>query len=265
MLQLTDVSVVYDGAILVLKGVSLTADTGRITAVLGANGAGKTTTLKAISGLLYDERGEITHGSITLDGELLNGRHAHEVVARGVVQVFEGRRVFANLTVEENLMVGAHTRPSREQARGTMEQVFDLFPRLRERHRQDAGYLSGGEQQMLAIGRALMSEPRVILLDEPSLGLAPQIIADIFRVILRLKQERNLTVLLVEQNASIALEVADDAYVMETGRIVLQGPAATLRENPEVRELYLGVNEAGTRRSYRDMRGMRRRRHWAAA
>jgi branched-chain amino acid transport system ATP-binding protein len=264
MLQLTDVSVVYDGAILVLKNVSLSVETGRITAVLGANGAGKTTTLKAISGLLYDERGEITHGTITLDGEPLKGLPPHEVVARGVVQVFEGRRVFPNLTVEENLLVGAHTRPSRQQVQRTMEQVYDLFPRLRERRRQDAGYLSGGEQQMLAIGRALMSEPRAILLDEPSLGLAPQITADIFRIIVRLKRERNLTVLLVEQNAALALEIADDAYVMETGRIVLRGPAATLRENPEVKQSYLGVNEGGARRSYRETRTARRRRHWAA-
>ena len=264
MLQLTGVSVVYDGAILVLKDVTLAAETGRITALLGANGAGKTTTLKAISGLLYGERGEVTQGAITLDGQSLKGRQAHEVVARGVVQVFEGRRVFANLTVEDNLMVGAHTRPSREQVRTTMDEVFELFPRLRERHRQEAGFLSGGEQQMLAIGRALMSAPRMILLDEPSLGLAPQIIEDIFRVILRLRDERGMTVLLVEQNASIALEVADHAYVMESGRIVLQGAASALRENPEVKELYLGVNESGLRRSYRDVRITRRRRRWAA-
>ncbi len=262
MLQLNDVSVVYDGAILVLKGVSLNVEKGCITTLLGANGAGKTTTLKAISGLLYGERGEVTQGTITLDGGSINGRPAHELVTRGVAQVFEGRRVFANLTVEENLMVGGHIRPSREQVRTSIEQVYALFPRLRERRKQDAGYLSGGEQQMLAIGRALISDPRLILLDEPSLGLAPLIVEEIFRTIVRLKQELGKTILLVEQNAAVALEIADWAYVMETGRIMLNGPAESVRANPAVQHFYLGLNSEGERRSYRDARAARRRVRW---
>ena len=264
MLTLNNVEVVYDGVILVLKGVSLGAGPGRITALLGANGAGKTTALKAISGLLHAERGQITKGVIELDGERLDLLAPHDIVSRGVVQIFEGRRVFEGLSVEENLVVGGHTQARLHQIRRGMEFVFGLFPLLKERRRQQAGYLSGGEQQMLAIGRALISEPKVILLDEPSLGLAPLIVEQIFQIILRLKQDRNLTVLLVEQNAAMALEVADYAYVMETGRIMLQGEAATLRENPEVKEFYLGLNEVGARRSYRDVRHGRRRRHWAA-
>ncbi len=264
MLTLTNVDVVYDGVILVLKGVSLGAAPGRITALLGANGAGKTTTLKAISGLLHAERGQVTKGVIELDGERLDHLAPHDIVSRGVVQVFEGRRVFEGLSVEENLVVGGHTLPRLHQIRRGIEFVYGLFPLLKERRRQQAGYLSGGEQQMLAIARALISEPKVILLDEPSLGLAPLIVEQIFQIILRLKQDRNLTVLLVEQNAAMALEVADYAYVMETGRIMLQGEAAALRENPEVKEFYLGLNEVGARRSYRDVRHGRRKRHWAA-
>jgi branched-chain amino acid transport system ATP-binding protein len=234
MLTLDNIEVVYDGVILVLKGVSLTAGQGQITTLLGANGAGKTTTLKAISGLLHAERGQITKGSIDFDGERLDRLAPHDIVGRGITQVFEGRRVFENLTVEENLVVGG-------------------------RH-QHAGYLSGGEQQMLAIGRALVSEPKVILLDEPSLGLAPLIVESIFSIIRRLKEERGQTVLLVEQNAALALDLADHGYVMENGRIVLEGPAADLRENPEIKEFYLGLNEVGARRSYRDARQRRRRR-----
>lgn len=264
MLRLHDVEVVYDSAILVLKGITLAADAGRITALLGANGAGKTTTLKAISGLLHGERGQITRGTITLDGQPIERLPPHAVVARGVTQVFEGRRVFANLTVEENLLVGGHIQPSGERVRSAIEQVYEFFPRLAERRRLDAGYLSGGEQQMLAIGRALISEPRLILLDEPSLGLAPLIVEEIFRIIIRLKETLGKTVLLVEQNAAVALEIADHAYVMETGRIALAGPAAELRADPAVREFYLGINEAGTRRSYRDARPERRRQRWPA-
>ncbi len=264
MLTLSNVDVVYDGVILVLKGMSLGAGPGRITALLGANGAGKTTTLKAISGLLHAERGQITKGTIELDGERLDILPPHDVVSRGVVQVFEGRRVFEGLSVEENLVVGGHSQAGLHQIRRGIEFVYGLFPLLHERRRQQAGYLSGGEQQMLAIGRALISQPKVILLDEPSLGLAPLIVEQIFQIIVRLKQEQNLTVLLVEQNAAMALDVADYAYVMENGRIMLQGEAAALRENPEVKEFYLGLNEVGARRSYRDVRHGRRRRHWAA-
>ena len=264
MLTLNNLEVVYDSVILVLKGISLTAREGEITALLGANGAGKTTTLKAISGLLHAERGEVTKGTIDFNGERIDRLLPHDIVRRGIVQVFEGRRVFENLTVEENLVVGGHTRVAMQTVRHNIDQAFELFPILKERRRQQAGYLSGGEQQMLAIGRALMSEPKAMLLDEPSLGLAPQITEDIFRIIVRLKNERQMTVLLVEQNAALALEVADQGYVIENGRIMLQGPADALRQNPEVREFYLGLNEVGARRSYRDIRHGRRRRHWAA-
>jgi branched-chain amino acid transport system ATP-binding protein len=260
MLSLNNLEVVYDGVILVLKGVSLSIAEGQITTLLGANGAGKTTTLKAISGLLHAERGQLTKGGIEMNGERLDRLGPHEIVARGVTQVFEGRRVFENLTIEENLVVGGHIQRSMDRVRRGIDLVFEYFPILKERRRQQAGYLSGGEQQMLAIGRALVSEPRVILLDEPSLGLAPLIVESIFGIIQRLKDERGQTVLLVEQNAALALQVADHGYVMETGRIVLQGPAADLRENPEIKEFYLGLNEVGARRSYRNARQHRRRR-----
>jgi branched-chain amino acid transport system ATP-binding protein len=260
MLTLNNVEVAYDGVVLVLKGVSLTVERGEITTLLGANGAGKTTTLKAVSGLLHAERGQITRGTIEFDGERLELLPPHEIVRHGITQVFEGRRVFANLTVEENLIVGGHTQSSLRSVRRGIDLVFEYFPILKERRRQEAGYLSGGEQQMLAIGRALVSEPKVILLDEPSLGLAPLIVQSIFGIIRRLREERGQTVLLVEQNAALALDLADNGYVMETGRIVMQGAAASLRQNPEIKEFYLGLNEVGTRRSYRDARQRRRRR-----
>ena len=264
MLSLTDIEVVYDSVVLVLRGVSLTAAEGRITTLLGANGAGKTTTLKAISGLLHAERGQITKGSIEFNGERLDRLPPHDIVRCGISQVFEGRRVFENLTVEENLVVGGHTQASLQRVRQGIDLVFEYFPILKERRRQHAGYLSGGEQQMLAIGRALVSEPKVILLDEPSLGLAPLIVESIFGIIRRLKEERGQTVLLVEQNAALALELADHGYVMENGRVVLEGPAASLRENSDIKEFYLGLNEVGARRSYRDARQHRRRRRAAA-
>jgi branched-chain amino acid transport system ATP-binding protein len=234
MLALNNIEVVYDGVILVLRGVSLSAEEGRITTLLGANGAGKTTTLKAISGLLHAERGEVTKGNVELDGQRLDRLLPHDVVRRGIAQVFEGRRVFENLTVEENLVAGAHTKRDIGAVRAGVERVFASFPRLKERRQQTAGYLSGGEQQMLVIGRALMSEPKVILLDEPSLGLAPMVIEEIFSVIRRLKEEQGLTVLLVEQNATLALDIADHGYVMENGRIVLEGPADSLRQNSDI-------------------------------
>ncbi len=262
MLALNNIEVVYDGVILVLKGVSLAAEEGCITTLLGANGAGKTTTLKAISGLLRTERGEVTKGSVELDGIQIDRLLPHDVVKRGIVQVFEGRRVFENLTVEENLIAGAHSRGDFSAVRHGIERVYDSFPPLKERRQQSAGYLSGGEQQMLVIGRALMSDPKVILLDEPSLGLAPMIIEEIFGVIRRLKEEQKLTVLLVEQNAALALDIADHGYVMENGRIVLEGPADSLRQNSDIKEFYLGLNEAGTRKSYRDTKHYRRRKRW---
>jgi branched-chain amino acid transport system ATP-binding protein len=262
MLALNNIEVVYDGVILVLKGVSLFAEEGHITTLLGANGAGKTTTLKAISGLLHTERGQVTKGSVELDGERLDRLLPYDVVKRGVAQVFEGRRVFENLTVEENLIAGAHSLRDNTAVRHGIDRVLDSFPVLRERRHQSAGYLSGGEQQMLVIGRALMSDPKVILLDEPSLGLAPMVIEEIFGVIRRLKDEQKITVLLVEQNAALALDIADHGYVMENGRIVLEGPAESLRENSDIKEFYLGLNEAGARKSYRDTKHYRRRKRW---
>jgi len=262
MLTVNNIEVVYDGVIQVLKGVSLSAKHGQITALLGANGAGKTTTLKAISGLLRAERGEVTKGTVELAGERLDRLAPHEVVSRGVTQVFEGRRVFENLTVEENLIAGAHILRDSKAVSAGIEQVYSFFPKLRERHRQQSGYLSGGEQQMLVIGRALMCDPKVILLDEPSLGLAPMVIADIFAIVRRLREARNLTVLLVEQNAALALDIADHGYVMENGRIVLEGAADTLRRNSDIQEFYLGLNEVGTRKSYRDLKHYKRRKRW---
>jgi branched-chain amino acid transport system ATP-binding protein len=262
MLALNNIEVVYDGVILVLRGVSLAAEEGHITTLLGANGAGKTTTLKAISGLLHAERGQVTKGSVELDGERLDRLLPHDVVKRGIVQVFEGRRVFENLTVEENLIAGAHSKRDQAEVRHGIERVYASFPVLKERRQVSAGYLSGGEQQMLVIGRALMSDPKVILLDEPSLGLAPMIVEEIFGVVRRLKDEQKLTVLLVEQNAALALDIADHGYVMESGRIVLEGPAETLRQNSDIKEFYLGLNETGARKSYRDTKHYRRRKRW---
>jgi len=264
MLALNNIEVVYDGVILVLRGVSLVAEEGRITTLLGANGAGKTTTLKAISGLLQTERGKVTKGNVELNGKRIDALLPHEVVKHGVVQVFEGRRVFENLTVEENLIVGAHSRNDFTAVKRGVERIYDSFRVLRERRHQSAGYLSGGEQQMLVIGRALMSEPEVVLLDEPSLGLAPLVVEEIFSVIRRLKEEQGLTVLLVEQNAALALEVADRGYVMENGRIVLEGPADALRQNSDIKEFYLGLNETGARKSYHNAKRYKRRKRWLA-
>ena len=235
MLNLNNVEVIYDGVILVLKGVSLSVSQGGITTLLGANGAGKSTTLKAISGLLRSERGEVTKGSIELGGERIDRFPPHAVVKRGVVQVFEGRRVFEHLTVEENLVAGAHVQGDRRLVADGIDRVYEYFPRLRERRHVQSGYLSGGEQQMLVIGRALMSRPQVMLLDEPSLGLAPMLVEEIFGIVQRLNRQERLTVLLVEQNATLALTIAEHGYVMENGRIVLEGTAAALRDNADIR------------------------------
>src|SRR5207249_4732800 len=235
MLGLNNVEVIYDGVILVLKGVSLNVREGGITTLLGANGAGKTTTLKAVSGLLRSERGDVTKGSIEFSGERIDRLPPHAVVRRGIVQVFEGRRVFEHLTTEENLIAGAHIQKDRARIAGGIERVYQYFPRLKERRSVQSGYLSGGEQQMLVIGRALMSDPRVVLLDEPSLGLAPMLVEEIFEIVERLSREAKLTVLLVEQNAILALAIAQHGYVMENGRIVLDGPAASLRDNADIK------------------------------
>ncbi|MGE0423160.1 MAG: ABC transporter ATP-binding protein [Reyranellaceae bacterium] len=262
MLSLNNIEVVYDRVILVLKGVSVEVREGAITTVLGANGAGKTTTLKAISGVLYSERGEITKGSIDLDGQRLNGKRASDVTRLGIAQVFEGRRVFEHLTAEENLIAGGHIMPDMRSIRDGIDMVYSYFPRLKERRNQQSGYLSGGEQQMLAIGRALMSKPKVVLLDEPSLGLAPMLVEEIFAIVQSLVRQEKLTVLLVEQNATMALGIADHGYVMENGRIVLEGDAEKLRSNSDIKEFYLGLNEVGTRKSYRDVKHYRRRKRW---
>jgi branched-chain amino acid transport system ATP-binding protein len=262
MLSLNSIEVIYDGVILVLKGVSLNAREGKITTLLGANGAGKTTTLKAISGLLHSERGEVTKGAIELNGERIDRLPPHAVVRRGVVQVFEGRRVFEHLTTEENLVAGGHVQTDRSRLREGIDRVYQYFPRLGDRRHVQSGYLSGGEQQMLVIGRALMSSPKIILLDEPSLGLAPMLVDEIFEIVQRMNQQEKLTVLLVEQNATLALAIADHGYVMENGRIVLEGAAATLRENADIKEFYLGLTEVGARKSYREVKHYKRRKRW---
>jgi branched-chain amino acid transport system ATP-binding protein len=262
VLSLNNIEVIYDNVILVLKGVSLAVRDGGITALLGGNGAGKTTTLKAISGLLRMERGEVTKGTIELGGQRIDRLAPFEVVARGVVQVFEGRRVLEHLSVEENLIAGAHTQRHGGSVRQGIQRVFEYFPQLGERRAVQAGYLSGGEQQMLVIGRALMSNPRVMLLDEPSLGLAPMLVEEIFRIVRRLNREQNLTVMLVEQNAAVALAIADHGYVMENGRIVLEGDAGQLQHNADIKEFYLGLTQVGARKSYRDVKHYKRRKRW---
>ena len=262
MLEVSNIEVVYDHVILVLKGVSLQVPAGGIVALLGANGAGKSTTLKAISNLLQAERGEVTRGAIRLDGTEVQGRSPNELVRRGCVQVMEGRHCFGHLTVEENLLTGAYTRKDGAAAvRRDLEQVYDFFPRLRERRRSQAGYTSGGEQQMCAIGRALMARPRLVLLDEPSMGLAPRLVEEIFAIVGRLNHEAGVTLLLAEQNTNIALRCATYGYILENGRIVLEGSADSLRSNEDVKEFYLGLSDSG-RRNFRDTKSFRRRKRW---
>ena len=262
MLALDGVEVVYNRVALVLKGVSLQVAEGSVVALLGGNGAGKTTTLKAVSGLLAAERGEVTRGQISWQGEAIARLTPPQIVGRGVVQVLEGRRVFEHLSCEDNLLVGAHTAGGPRAGRQALQMVFDYFPRLAERRRLRAGYLSGGEQQMLAIGRALMARPKVMLLDEPSLGLAPVLVDEIFEIVARLNREEGVTVLVVEQNAEAALAIAHHGYVMEDGRVVLEGPAAELARNQDVAEFYLGLSGVGDKRSYRDLKTYRRRKRW---
>lgn len=262
MLSLNNIEVIYNDVILVLKGLSLEVPEGKIVALLGSNGAGKSTTLKAISGLLKPEDGEVTDGEIVFQGDRINDLEAAQIVRRGIFQIMEGRRIFDHLTAEQNLIAGSYTRQDRHHMRRDIEQVYEYFPRLRERRRMVAGYLSGGEQQMLAIGRALMARPRLMMLDEPSLGLAPLLVQEIFGIIQRINQEQGTTILLVEQNARLALEVADYAYIMENGRVVLDGDPVHLRENADVREFYLGLNEVGKRKSYREVKHYKRRKRW---
>jgi branched-chain amino acid transport system ATP-binding protein len=262
ILALNNVEVIYDQVILVLRGLSLTVGEGEIVALLGSNGAGKSTMLKAISGLLPSEDGEITEGEIVYENKRIDARDAAEIVRLGISQVMEGRRVFEHLTAEENLRAGAYARRGNGSFQGDLELVYEYFPPLYERRRQAAGYLSGGEQQMLAIGRALMARPKLLMLDEPSLGLAPRLVAEIFEIIQRLNADLATTVVLVEQNARSALEIASYGYVMENGRIVLDGPADELAKNPDVMEFYLGLTEAGERRSYRAVKHYKRRKRW---
>jgi branched-chain amino acid transport system ATP-binding protein len=262
MLKLNNIEVVYNDVILVLRGVSLELPTGGITTILGANGAGKTTTLKAISGLLHTERGEVTRGSIEFNGERIDRLQPDDIVRRGIVQVLEGHQVFEHLTVEENLLAGALVRPTGPEIRKDIEQVFRYFPRLKDLRHNTAGYLSGGEKQMLVIGRGLMSRPKLMLLDEPSLGLAPLLVQEIFRVIHQINQESGVSILLVEQNARQALNVAKYGYVMENGRVVLDGDAEQLRQNEDVKEFYLGLTQVGERKSYRDVKHYKRRKRW---
>lgn len=260
MLTLTNIEVMFWGLILVLKGISLQVRRGSITTLIGANGAGKSTTLKAISGLIKLERGEVTRGSIEFEGKQIQNRYPEDIARHGIIYVREGRRIFDELTPEENLLIGSYLRPRGEVEEG-LERVYHYFPRLKERRTIRAGYLSGGEQQMLAIGSALMAKPKLLLLDEPSLGLAPLIVAEIFEIIKRLNQGEGVTILLVEQNAKMALTVADYGYVMENGKIVLDGPAERLKEDEDVKEFYLGFNKAG-RKSFQDVKSYRRRKRW---
>jgi len=275
MLRLNNIEVVYSDVILVLRGVSLEVGDGKIVALLGANGAGKTTTLKAISGLLRTELGQVTRGSIELDGARIDRLGPEDIVERGIVQVLEGRRLFAHLTTEENLITGglasrrdpsarsgAVERRSNGNTKANLEMVYDYFPRLRDLRGRVSGYLSGGEQQMVVIGRALMAHPKSMLLDEPSLGLAPLIVEEIFEVIQKINQQEKTSILLVEQIAQAALGIANYGYVMETGRVVLDGPADKLRDNEDIKEFYLGLTQLGERKSYHEVKHYKRRKRW---
>jgi branched-chain amino acid transport system ATP-binding protein len=262
VLAVNNIEVIYDHVILVLKGVSLQVPEGGIVALLGANGAGKSTTLKAISGLLRTERGDVTKGAVQWVGQPIHRKDPSAIVRLGVVQVMEGRHVFEHLTVEENLLAGAYTRRNGRATRRDLDRVYGYFPRLAERRGVRAGYVSGGEQQMLAIGRALMAHPRLMLLDEPSMGLAPMLVQEIFEIVDRLNRQERVSVLLAEQNAAIALRLAQYAYVMENGRIVLDGDRRAISENEDIKEFYLGLSGVGARRSYRDVKYYRRRKRW---
>ena len=262
ILAVSNVEVIYNHVILVLKGVSLALPEKGIVALLGANGAGKSTTLKTISCLLRTERGEVTKGNVTYRGERVDHMTSNELVRRGVIQVMEGRHCFGHLTIEENLLTGAFIHGGKnKQIADDLEKVYHYFPRLKTRHASQAGYTSGGEQQMTAIGRALMSRPNTILLDEPSMGLAPQLVEEIFEIVRRLNEEQGVSILLAEQNTNIALRYADYGYILENGRVVLDGDAASLRENEDVKEFYLGMSGEG-RKSFRDIKHYRRRKRW---
>ncbi|MBI2832620.1 MAG: ABC transporter ATP-binding protein [Chloroflexi bacterium] len=262
MLKLNNIEVTYLNVIRVLHGVSLDVEDGAIVALLGANGAGKSTTLKAISGLLRVEEGEVTDGSIEFNGQRIDKKSAEEIGKLGIIQALEGRRVFEHLTAEENLLVGAYYNKDRRAVKSDLEMVYNYFPRLKDLRRNTAGYLSGGEQQMLVIGRAMMARPRLMMLDEPSLGLAPKLVEEIYNIIQRFNTEQKTSVLLVEQNVRIALSIAHYGFVMENGRIVLNGTADFLRNNEDVKEFYMGLSAMGTRKSYREVKHYKRRKRW---
>ena len=262
LLVVNNIEVIYHNVILVLKGMSLQVNKRQIVTVLGNNGAGKTTTLKAISGLLESEDGEVTDGSIDFMGERIDRKYPEDIVRMGIFQVMEGRRVFEDLTVEENLIVGAHTEKSSRKMKEGMKMVYDYFPRLIDRKSVLAGYVSGGEQQMLVIGRGLMANPKLMLLDEPSMGLAPLLVSEIFQIIRRINSEEGVAILLVEQNARLALSIAGHGYVMENGHIVLDDTVEKLKENADVKEFYLGLTEVGKKKSYRDVKHYKRRKRW---
>jgi branched-chain amino acid transport system ATP-binding protein len=263
MLKVNNIEVIYSDVILVLRGVSLEVADGQIATLLGANGAGKTTALKAVSGLLHAQEGEVTRGSIEFNGTRIDRLPPDAIVRLGIVQVLEGRQLFEHLTVEENLHAGALSRSQNGSAiKQDLEQVYHFFPRLKDLRKKTSGYLSGGEQQMLVIGRAIMAQPRLMLLDEPSLGLAPMLVQEIFEIIRRINEESGVSILLVEQNAHVALQAASYAYVMETGRIVLDGPSKQLSDNADIKEFYLGLTQLGERKSYRDVKHYKRRKRW---
>jgi branched-chain amino acid transport system ATP-binding protein len=263
MLEIANLEVVYNDVILVLRGLSLSVPDGKIVALLGSNGAGKTTTLRAVSGLLDIHDGEITKGSVTFDGQRIDGKKAAEIVKAGIKQVMEGRRVFAEMTVDENLAAGGYTNRDRQAVAAARDRVMALFPRLNERHKQVAGYLSGGEQQMLAIARALMTNPKLLILDEPSLGLAPLLVQQIRDIIVDINHQ-GTSVLLIEQNATMALSIADTGYIMETGKVVMDGPADKLLKDEDVKEFYLGLHGDGEggRKSFADVKHYKRRKRW---
>ncbi|OGO75365.1 MAG: ABC transporter ATP-binding protein [Chloroflexi bacterium RIFOXYC12_FULL_59_14] len=265
MLNLNNIEVIYSDVIQVLRGVSMQAPDGKIVALLGANGAGKTTTLRAISGLLRAQEGEVTRGSIEFDGRSIDHLDPENIVRLGIVQALEGRRLFRHLTVEENLLLGGIARGRtafRSAVNRDLEQVYHYFPRLKDLRKRVSGYLSGGEQQMLVIGRGLTAHPKLMLLDEPSLGLAPLLVQEIFEEIKRMSDQEGMAILLVEQNARVALKIADYAYVMENGRVVLDGPSAQLAENEDIKEFYLGLTQVGARKSYREVKHYKRRKRW---
>lgn len=262
LLSVNNIEVIYHNVILVLKGLSLKVAEGQIVAILGNNGAGKSTTLKAISGLLKSENGAVTDGEIEFSGKRIDRLYPEEIVRMGIFQVMEGRRVFEDLTVEENLIAGGHTTRGKTRLKDDLDRVYEYFPRLRDRRKVQAGYISGGEQQMLVIGRGLMAAPKLMLMDEPSMGLSPLLVSEIFQIIKRINTEGGVSILLVEQNARLALNIADHGYVMENGRIVLDDTVDKIKENADVKEFYLGLTEVGKKKSYRDVKHYKRRKRW---